>query len=163
MTAPRPEPWGKPGRPRRGPARSDRAYGVDVLRAWLAQQVIEAVIPARARCTNLQPHASERYKTRNAVERGPRLAQTSARYDPYAQHGPGFLYLKAAWIWLNSKISTLPGRGEAAAAPQNPIVYPKAIETEEARGASACSQSNFPNIYGVESPRGGPARTARDG
>lgn len=41
---------------------ADRAYDVDALRAWLAQQGIEVVIPARGRRTNLWPHDPERYE-----------------------------------------------------------------------------------------------------
>ena len=46
---------------------ADRAYDRD---AWRAQRDIEASIPVRRRRTNPQPHDSERYPARNAVERG---------------------------------------------------------------------------------------------
>ena len=49
---------------------ADRAYDSDGFRAGLAQRDIEVVIPARRGRTNPQPHDTERYKARNAVERG---------------------------------------------------------------------------------------------
>ena len=49
---------------------ADRAYDRDSFRAWLAQRDIEAVLPARRGRTHPQPHDPEKYKARNAVERG---------------------------------------------------------------------------------------------
>ena len=43
---------------------------VATLRAWLAQQGIKTIIPACAQRTNSQPHASERYLARHAMEQG---------------------------------------------------------------------------------------------
>ncbi len=67
----------------------------DAFRAWLAQQSIEAVIPARKGRTNPQPHAPERYQTRNAVERGLGWLKWWRRvatcYDQYAHRFLGFL------------------------------------------------------------------------
>ena len=84
---------------------TDRAYDRDGFRAWLAQQGIEAVIPARRGRLNPQSHDPEKYKARNAVERGiGGLKQwcRATRYDKHAQRFLGFLYLAAAWIWLKS-------------------------------------------------------------
>ena len=78
---------------------ADRAYDGDALRAWLAQQGLKAVIPARSRRLEPQPYAPEAYKARRAaaqslgwLQRGRRVA---TRYDPYAQRYLGFLYLAA--------------------------------------------------------------------
>ena len=49
---------------------ADRGYDRDAFRVGRAQRDIKAVIPARCRRTNLQPHAPERYPVRNAGERG---------------------------------------------------------------------------------------------
>ena len=49
---------------------ADRAYDRDAFRAWLAQQDLEAVLPARRRRLNSQPHDPERYQARNAVGTG---------------------------------------------------------------------------------------------
>ena len=58
-----------------------------------------------------QPHAPERYKARNAVERGigwlKGWKQVATRYDQYAHRCLGFLYLAdlaGAWIWMESKL-----------------------------------------------------------
>ena len=49
---------------------ADWAYDYDGFRAWRAQRGIEAVLPARGRHLNPQPHDPEPYQARNAVERG---------------------------------------------------------------------------------------------
>ena len=89
---------------------ADRAYDRDAFRAWLAQRDIKAVIPARRRRLNPQPHDPERYQARNAVERGigwrKHGCRVATRYDQYAQRFLGFLYLAAAWIWLKSYPNT---------------------------------------------------------
>ena len=83
---------------------ADRAYDNDGFRAWLAQRGLEAVIPARRRRLNPQPHDPERYQARNAVERGigglKPWRRVATRYDKHAQRFLGFLYLAAAWLWL---------------------------------------------------------------
>ena len=87
---------------------ADRAYDGDAFRAWLEQQGIEAVIPSRKGRTNPRPHDPERYPARNAVERGigwlKHWRRVATRYDKYAHHFLGFLYLAGAWIWLKSHI-----------------------------------------------------------
>ena len=89
---------------------ADRAYDRDPFRAWLAPRGIEAVIPAWRRRLNPQPHASEPYKARNAVERGlgglKGWRRVATRYDQYAHRCLGFLYLAEAWIWMESKLHT---------------------------------------------------------
>ena len=89
---------------------ADRAYDRDAFRAWLAQRGIEAVIPARGRRLNPQPHDPEPYQARNAVERGigwlKHGRRVATRYDKYAHHFLGFLYLAGAWIWMKEKIHT---------------------------------------------------------
>ena len=89
---------------------ADRAYDRDAFRAWRAQRGIEAVIPARGRRLNPQPHDPERYQARNAVERGigwlKHWRRVATRYDKYAHHFLGFLYLAGAWIWMKEKIHT---------------------------------------------------------
>ena len=85
---------------------ADRAYDNDGFRAWLAQRGIEAVIPARRGRLNPQPHDPERYQARKAVARGlgglKPWCRVATRYDKYAQRFLGFLYLVAAWLWLQS-------------------------------------------------------------
>ena len=89
---------------------ADRAYDGDGFRAWLAQRGIEAVIPARKGRTNPQLHDPERYKARNAIERGigwlKQGCRVATRYDQYAHRFLGFLYLARAWIWLQSYTNT---------------------------------------------------------
>ena len=64
---------------------TDRAYDGDAFRAWRGA---EAVISARKGRTNPQTHDPERYKARNAVERGlgwiQRGCRVATRYDKYA-------------------------------------------------------------------------------
>ncbi len=89
---------------------ADRAYDGDAFRAWLEQQGIEAVIPAR-KGAHERPHAPERYKARNAVERGlgwlKWWRRVATHYDKYAHRFLGFLYLKSGtWIWLKSYLNT---------------------------------------------------------
>ena len=85
---------------------ADRAYDSDGFRAWRAQRGIEAVIPARRGRIHPQPHDPEKYKARNAVERGigglKQWCRVATRYDKHAQRCLGFLYLAAAWLWLKS-------------------------------------------------------------
>ena len=89
---------------------ADRAYDSDAFRAWLAPRGIEAVIPARGRRLNPQPHDPEQYKARNAVERGlgglKHWRRVATRYDKYAHRFLGFLYLAGAWIWMKEKLHT---------------------------------------------------------
>ena len=79
---------------------ADRAYDGDAFRAWWEQQGIEAVIPSRKGRTNPRPHDPERYKARNAVERGfgwlKGWRRVATRYDQYAHRFLGFLYLAGA-------------------------------------------------------------------
>ena len=67
---------------------ADRAYDRDGFRAWRAQRDIEAVIPARRGRLNPQPRDPERYKARNAVERGigglKPWRRVATRYDKHA-------------------------------------------------------------------------------
>ena len=88
---------------------ADRAYDGDAFRAWRERQGIEAVIPARKGRTNPPPHDPERYPARNAVERGlgwlKHWRRVATRYDKYAHHFLGFLYLAGSWIWMQSKIN----------------------------------------------------------
>ena len=85
---------------------ADRAYDRDSFRAWRAQRDIKAVLPARHGRLNPQPYDPEKYKARNAVERGigglKQWCRVAIRYDQYAPRCLGFLYLAAAWIWLKS-------------------------------------------------------------
>ncbi len=85
---------------------ADRAYDSDAFHAWLEQQGIEAVLPARRR--RLNPHDPERYQARNAVERIigwlKHRRRVATRYDKYAHRFLGFLDLAGAWIWMNSKL-----------------------------------------------------------
>ena len=78
---------------------ADRAWDGDAFRAWRAQKGIEAVIPARRRRTNPQPH-DPRYQARNAVARGLSwlkwCRRVAIRYDQYAHRCLGFLCLAAA-------------------------------------------------------------------
>ena len=89
---------------------ADRAYDSDGFRAWRAQRGIEAVIPARSRRLNPQPHDPEQYQARNAVERGigglKHWRRVATRYDQYAHRFLGFLYLAGAWIWMKEKLHT---------------------------------------------------------
>ena len=89
---------------------ADRAYDGAPFRAGRAQRGTEAVLPARKGRTNPQPYDLERYPARNAVARGlgwlPRGRRVAPRYDPYAHRCLGFLYLTAAWIWLQSYLNT---------------------------------------------------------
>ena len=110
-TAPRQPPSSGLGgrRDRRAPALPDRRPGLydsDGFRAWWAQRGIEAVIPARRGRTHPQSHDPEKYKARKAVERGlgglKQGRRVATRYDKHAQRCLGFLYLAAAWIWLQS-------------------------------------------------------------
>ena len=70
---------------------ADRAYyDGDAFRAWLAQQGIEAVIPARNGRTNPQSHDLEWYKGAQRRGTGHRLAGSNADdawppADQYAQ------------------------------------------------------------------------------
>ena len=88
---------------------ADRAYDGDAFRAWLERRGIKPVIPARKGRTNPRPHDPERYQARNAVERGlgglKHGRRVATRYDKYAHHFLGFLYLAGAWIWLKSYIN----------------------------------------------------------
>lgn len=65
-------------------------------------------MPARTRRATPQPRARERYKARNAGERGigwlQRGRRVATRDDKYAQRWLGFPYLAAAWSWLNSNL-----------------------------------------------------------
>ena len=74
------------------------------------RQGLEAVIPARNGRTNPQPHDSERYKARNAVERGlgwlKGWRRVATRYDKYAHRFLGFLYLATTWIWMEPNVHT---------------------------------------------------------
>ena len=89
---------------------ADRAYDRNAFRAWWAQRGIEAVIPARGRRLNPQPHAPERYQAHNAVERGigglKHGCRVATRYDKYANRFLGFLCSAGAWIWMKEKIHT---------------------------------------------------------
>ena len=89
---------------------ADRAYDGAPFRAWLAQRGTEAVIPARKGRTNPQPHDPERYKARNALERGlgwlKQRRRVATHYDKYAHQFLGFLYLAGAWIWRKSYLNT---------------------------------------------------------
>ena len=58
---PSPDPRGSLDRPPLPCLIADRAYDRDAFRVWLAQRDIEAIIPARRRRTNPQPHDPERY------------------------------------------------------------------------------------------------------
>ena len=88
---------------------ADRAYDGDAFRAWRERQGLEAVIPARKGRTNPRPHDPERYQARNDVERGlgwlKHGRRVATRYDKYAHHCLGFLYLAGAWIWLKSYLN----------------------------------------------------------
>ena len=92
---------------RRAPVLPDRGSGLGPrFRAWRAQRDIKAVIPAQRGCLNPQSHDPERYKARNAVERGigglKPWRRVATRYDKHAQRCLDFLYLASAWIWLKS-------------------------------------------------------------
>ena len=86
---------------------ADRVYDGAAFRAWLAQRGTEAVIPARRGRTN--PHDPEQCPARNAAERGLSWLKgwwrVATRYDPYAHRFLDFLYLAAAWIWLQSYLN----------------------------------------------------------
>ena len=69
---------------------ADRAWNGDAFRAWRAQRDIKAVIPARSRRTSPQPHALERYKARNAGERGLGGRKGWRRVAPIRAAVPGF-------------------------------------------------------------------------
>ena len=83
---------------------ADRAYDRAGFRAGRAQRAIKAVLPARRGRLNPHSHDPERYPARKAVERGidglQQGRRVAARYDPYAPRCLGFLYLAAAWLWL---------------------------------------------------------------
>ena len=76
------------------------------FRAWRAQRGTEAVLPARKGRTPPQPYAPATHPARNAVERDigwlRHWRRVATRYDKYAHHFLGFLYLAGAWIWLKS-------------------------------------------------------------
>ena len=95
---------------RRGLGQLQELRFARAVQAWLEQQGIEAVIPARNGRTNPQLHDPERYPARNAVERGlgwlKWWRRVATRYDQYAHRFLGFLYLTGAWIWLKSYLNT---------------------------------------------------------
>ena len=76
-------------------------------RAQLAPQGIETVMPARTRPRELPASRTVSGALRHAVladsKQGRRV---TARYDLYALHGLGFLYLAGAWLWLKAKANT---------------------------------------------------------
>ncbi len=55
------------------------------------------------------PHDPEQCPARNAAERGLSWLKgwwrVATRYDPYAHRFLDFLYLAAAWIWLQSYLN----------------------------------------------------------
>ncbi len=90
---------------------ADRAYDRDAFRAGVAQQGIQDVMPARARCLEPQPHDLEAYRraTQPQLAQGWRRAAT--RYDPIRTSLLGLPVLgRGAWIWMKSKFCTTWGQ-----------------------------------------------------
>lgn len=82
---------------------ADKAYDTDRLRALLAQQGIEAVIPSIARRRPLIPYDREVYRQRNLIERMfSRLKdfrRIATRYDKLASNFLAGALLAAAVVW----------------------------------------------------------------
>ena len=75
---------------------ADRTYDRAACRARLAQRDIEAVLPARLRRLNPQPHDPEQYPARNAVERGIGWLKHGRRVVP---RGSKYEYIFFLFIW----------------------------------------------------------------
>ena len=89
-----------------GPIRrllADKAYDTNKLRARLAQDGIEAVIPSVARRKPLIPHDREAYRQRNLIERMfvrlKDFRRIATRYDKLARNFLAAIVLVAAIIW----------------------------------------------------------------
>ena len=85
---------------------ADKAYDTNRLRALLAQQGTEAVIPSLARRNPLIPHDRDAYRQRNLIERMfARLKdfrRIATRYDKLARNFlAGILIAAAITWWLN--------------------------------------------------------------
>ena len=104
-------PGGRPGRPRRRPAKlhADKGYDYPSCRQVLRRRGIAHTIPTRVdqrgrpgRQPGFDPI---RYRQRNVVERCVnRLKQwrgIATRYDKRAVHFLGAIHLAAAVVWLN--------------------------------------------------------------
>ena len=82
---------------------ADRAYDGDGFRNGAPRPSFR---PGRGARTP----APERYKARNAIERGigwlKQGCRVATRYDKYAHRFLGFLYLAGTWLWLKSYLNT---------------------------------------------------------
>lgn len=91
----------KPGLPALQYAGLDKAYDSDHIRARLAEDGIEAVIPPKANRKEPIAYDAEQYKLREKVERFfGRLKQfrrIATRYDKLRKTFLAFIHLVAAW------------------------------------------------------------------
>ena len=88
----------------------DKAYDSKGIRQVLADQGVEAVIPARSNRTETIHHDREKYKRRQQVERFfnklKQFRRIATRYDKLARTVLAFVHIVSAWIMLRSFVNT---------------------------------------------------------
>jgi transposase len=89
-----------------------QAYNADAIRKDLANDDIEAVIPAKSNRRNPAPHDRAKYRWRNQIERLfnklKNWRRIATRYDKTAQSYISFVGLASVLLWL--PLSTKPSR-----------------------------------------------------
>ncbi len=95
---------------RTGTAIMDKAYDSKGIRQALADQGVEAVIPARLNRIETIHHDQEKYKRRQQVERFfnklKQFRRIATRYDKLARTVLAFVHIVSAWIMLRSFVNT---------------------------------------------------------
>ena len=88
----------------------DKAYDSKGIRQVLADQGVEAVIPARSNRTETIHHDQEKDKRRQQVERFfnklKQFRRIAIRYDKLARTVLAFVHIVSAWIMLRSFVNT---------------------------------------------------------
>ena len=88
----------------------DKAYDSKGMRQALADQDVEAVIPARSNQTETIHHDQEKYKRRQQVERFfnklKQFRRIATRYDKLARTFLAFVHIVSAWSMLRSFVNT---------------------------------------------------------
>ena len=88
---------------------ADKGYDSDPLRALLAAQQVEVVIPSRRNRKRQRDYDRLRYKERNIVERFINrikwYRRIFTRYDKLARRYMAFLHLAATMIWLRRNVN----------------------------------------------------------
>ena len=83
---------------------ADKAYDSNALRAIIAHQGAEAVIPSNRSRKTIIPHDPTIYKHRNRIERCfnklKHFRRFATRYDRRALHFLSFVQLAAIMIWM---------------------------------------------------------------